>query len=189
MKLRRTAALAVIPAALALAACQPTGPTSSPENCRGTLGSGTVEKVIVPQGATCTLEGTTVQGNVEVKADATLIARSARIGGNIQAEGQREVRVRNASTVGGSIQVEQGAAVSVRNATVTGDIQYDANSGPLDASANKVNGSIQIVGNRGTNTVFDNRVGGNLQCKENVPAPTGGGNVVDGNKEDQCRRF
>ena len=30
---------------------------------------------------------------------------------------------------------------------------------------------------------------GNLQCKENVPSPTGGGNVVQGNKEDQCRRL
>jgi hypothetical protein len=31
-----------------------------------------------------------------------------------------------------------------------------------------------------------NSVAGNLQCKENVPAPRGGNNVVQGNKEDQC---
>jgi hypothetical protein len=35
-------------------------------------------------------------------------------------------------------------------------------------------------------TITDNTIGGNLQCKENDPDPTGGGNVVAGNKEDQC---
>ena len=33
------------------------------------------------------------------------------------------------------------------------------------------------------------RVDGNLQCKGNRPRPTGGGNVVQGDKEDQCRSF
>jgi hypothetical protein len=35
--------------------------------------------------------------------------------------------------------------------------------------------------------VRKNRVDGNLQCKSNQPRPVGGGNRVDGNKEDQCR--
>jgi hypothetical protein len=60
---------------------------------------------------------------------------------------------------------------------------------PLDAISNRVNGNIQIVGNRGSNVVRSNRVDGNLQCKENSPAPTGGGNIVQGNKEDQCRHL
>jgi hypothetical protein len=33
------------------------------------------------------------------------------------------------------------------------------------------------------------RIDGNPQCEENRPAPTGGGNVVQGNKEDQCSRL
>jgi hypothetical protein len=37
--------------------------------------------------------------------------------------------------------------------------------------------------------ISQNRIDGNLQCKENNPAPTGGGNVVQGNKEDQCKRL
>jgi hypothetical protein len=37
--------------------------------------------------------------------------------------------------------------------------------------------------------VQSNFIDGNLQCKENVPAPTGGANVVQGNKEDQCARL
>lgn len=34
--------------------------------------------------------------------------------------------------------------------------------------------------------ILANRIDGNLQCKENVPPPTGGDNIVQGSKEDQC---
>jgi hypothetical protein len=43
-----------------------------------------------------------------------------------------------------------------------------------------------VFQNPGGVSITSNRVNGNLQCKENVPAPTGGGNIVQGNKEDQC---
>lgn len=43
--------------------------------CTGALGPVTVDNVLVPSGATCTLNGTRVQGNVLVKSDATLDAR------------------------------------------------------------------------------------------------------------------
>jgi len=50
-------------------------------------------------------------------------------------------------------------------------------------------GDVQYFGNRGTIKITRNRIDGNLQCKENVPAPSGGGNIVQGNKEDQCARL
>ena len=53
-------------------------------------------------------------------------------------------------------------------------------------SRNVVGSDVQLFDNRGA-YVASNRVDGNLQCKGNVPAPTGGSNVVQGNKEDQCR--
>jgi hypothetical protein len=195
MKRTRLPILLLAPAALALAACQP-GPTSptttSPGACRGTIGAVTVEDVIVPQGATCTLEGTRVRGNVEVKRDATLIARGVRVDGNVQAENQREVRVGRSSVLGGNVQAKQGARASVNDTIVGGDIQYEQNRGSLEARRNRVGGNIQVFTNRGsgtTNVIEANRVDGNLQCKENAPAPTGGGNVVRGSKEDQCRRL
>ena len=40
--------------------------------------------------------------------------------------------------------------------------------------------------NRGGVAITANRVDGNLQCKANIPAPTGGRNIVQGVKEDQC---
>jgi hypothetical protein len=40
--------------------------------CRGTIGAGTVDDVKVPKNATCTLNGTKVEGNVKVEAGAIL---------------------------------------------------------------------------------------------------------------------
>jgi hypothetical protein len=48
---------------------------------------------------------------------------------------------------------------------------------------------VQYFENRGAISIARNRVDGNLQCKENRRRPTGGRNVVQGNKEDQCARL
>jgi len=64
-----------------------------------------------------------------------------------------------AATVGGNVQGQRAAAVLLENSTV---------------------GGVEVS---------DNRINGNLQCKENDPAPTGGGNIVQGNKGDQCARL
>jgi hypothetical protein len=132
------------------------------------LGALTVDNLRVPQGATCTLNGTKVKGTVKVEYGATLQATGIRVVGNIQAEGHRRVNVKS-SAVGGSIQLKQGGAADVRFNRVTGDVQSFTN--------------------RGTQWIARNTINGNLQCKENSPAPTGGGNVVGGNKEDQCSRL
>jgi hypothetical protein len=71
--------------------------------------------------------------------------------------------------VGRSIQLKQCGAADVRSNRVTGDVQSFTNGGEQSISTNTING--------------------NLQCKENSPAPAGGGNVVGGNKEDQCSRL
>ncbi len=138
--------------------------------CRGTLRAVTVDDLRVPSGATCTLVGTRVEGNIKVGGSATLLADKVRVDGNVQSAGHTYVRVRE-SRVGGSVQLENGGRVLLRQ--------------------NQVKGDIQLFSNRrsGTKVVDANRVDGNLQCKSNSPAPTGSGNVVGGNKEDQCRRL
>jgi hypothetical protein len=133
--------------------------------CRGTIGATTVDNLRVPDGATCTLEGTRVKGTIKIEGGATLYARGVRVVGNVQAEGAKRVNVKR-STVGGSIQVVQGRHSITR--------------------ANSVNGDVQYFSNRGDIVIANNRIDGNLQCKSNVPRPTGGGNIVRGNKEDQC---
>ncbi len=137
--------------------------------CRGTIGKVTVDNLRVPQGATCTLNGTFVKGTVKVERDATLRATAIRVIGNIQAENHRHVSVAGGSRVDGSLQVKQGGGATVDRSIFGSDVQFFTNSG-----------AIRITGNR---------IDGNLQCKENRPAPTGGANVVQGNKEDQCARL
>ena len=85
--------------------------------------------------------------------------------GNVQAENAATVNV-SRSRIGGSVQVVQGRRSRLRANVVKGDVQY--------------------FENRGIITIRRNRIDGNLQCKENRRRPRGGGNVVEGNKEDQC---
>lgn len=154
--------------------------------CQGFLGDVTVENLRVPQGASCTLDGTRVNGNIKVENGASLTAQRVTVIGNIQAEGASFVEVLAGSTVGGSIQLKQGGAARVEDVIVNGDIQFESNNGTFSAARNRVGGNVQVFQNVGGVTIADNAINGNLQCKENNPAPTGGNNIVQGNKEDQC---
>jgi hypothetical protein len=179
----------VLGVALLVAALVPAMAGAEERKCRGSLGAVTVDNLKVPEGATCILTGTKVKGTIKVKDDATLRARAVRVIGNVQAEGARRVNVVDSSKVGGSVQVKQGGAAKVLGSRVKGDIQYDDNSRLLKANRNNVGGSIQVMQNFGGVRIYNNVIDGNLQCKQNKPKPVGGGNVVGGNKEDQCTRL
>ncbi len=170
--------LAAVP--LALSAALLTAPAAQADSvtCSGTIRAVSIDgDVIVPKGATCSLIGTRVDGNVQVKEKARLYARGVVVGGNVQADNHRVVEVTSRvvngverrSRVGGSIQAKQGGGGKLVR-TITGS-------------------DIQLFSNDGAFTVSRNRVDGNLQCKSNTPAPTGSGNVVEGNKEDQCAKL
>jgi hypothetical protein len=157
--------------------------------CRGTIGATTVDNLRVPQYASCTLLGTRVKGTVKVEFNASLRAEDVVVIGNVQAENARIVRVLDGSRVGGSVQVKQGGGANVSDSRVEGDIQYDSNSAKLYALRNRVGGSVQVFQNTGGVEIRRNVIDGNLQCKANTPRPVGGGNIVGGNKEDQCARL
>lgn len=165
---RKVTTMAVAAATLMLPVLVATPAHAEERTCRGTIGAVTLDNVRVPQGATCTLNGTRVKGTITVQSRATLRALQVGLVGNVQAENARRVVVRG-SSVGGSVQHVQGGSAVIRNNRVTGDVQMFSNDGAI--------------------TISGNRINGNLQCKSNTPAPTGGGNVVDGNKEDQCQRL
>jgi subtilisin family serine protease len=133
--------------------------------CTGSLGAITVDNLTVPRGSACTLAGTRVEGSVKVEAGATLGASGISLVGNLQADGASSVIV-SESTIGGSLQVVKGGLNLLSSSSVDGDVQFFENSGGV--------------------TISNNTIGGNLKCKVNNPAPTGGGNIVQGNKEDQC---
>ena len=184
---RRVAGTLIVGLGLALL---PAAHASAEEfTCRGTVGTRTLDNVRVPQGATCVLEGTRVEGTITVQDDATLRARDVRVIGNVQGENASLVVVAAGSRIGGSVQVVQGGAARVTRSRVAGDIQFDEQNRELKVLRTDVEGSVQVMQNTGGVEITGNTIDGNLQCKENKPAPTGGDNVVGGNKEDQCARL
>jgi hypothetical protein len=164
--------LLVLPAVLAAALLAAETARAEERTCRGTIGAKTVDNLRVPSGATCTLRGTKVKGTVKVQRGATLYASGIRVIGNIQAENARRVNVAG-SHIGGSVQIVQS-----RNGSTLSKLDR-----------NTVKQDVQYFENRGTISITRNRINGNLQCKANGPRPSGGGNVVGGNKEDQCARL
>ncbi len=172
-----------------LAAAAPAAVLAEERTCRGTLGAITVDNLRVPKGATCELHGTRVKGTIKVGTNAVLRAFGVRVVGNVQGENLKRVAVRDNSRVGGSVQVVQSGYVIVLDSRINGDILVDENDRRNNIRRNVVGGNIQAFQNTGGVEIYRNRVDGNLQCKANKPKPVGANNVVQGNKEDQCRNL
>jgi hypothetical protein len=161
--------VAVLAGIAATSAPPTTGAATAEERtCRGPIGAATVDNLRVPQGATCVLNGTRIKGRIRVLQGATLRATSIRVIGNVQGENHAHVELRG-SRVGGSVQLVQGGSAAI--------------------GRNAVKGDIQLFENRRPTSIRRNRVDGNLQCKANSPRPGGGGNIVQGSKQDQCARL
>jgi hypothetical protein len=152
------------------------------------IGDVPLDSVIVPAGAQCTLEGTVLNGNIEVGAGARLVANAVQVTGGMVADGAAELTLGSGSRIGGSVQMVRGGVASIIGNTVLGDLQIDSMRGVVSASGNRVSGNLQAMANRGGIALLANTFGGVMQCKDNRPAPTGRGNVAT-LKEDQCLRL
>lgn len=183
LTLARTSVPLVLVILLAFVAAPPA--SAEETTCTGAIGTETHDNIRVPDGASCTLQGTTAEGSVYVGTGSTLHANDVNVIGNIQAEGADDVVV-TASQVGGSVQLKQGGGARVTISAITADLQLETNNAPLEAEGNDIGGNLQAFQNSGGVVITDNVIDGNLQCRENNPAPTGGGNVVHGSAEDQC---
>ncbi len=158
--------------------------------CRGTIGGATVDNVRVPQGASCTLNGTRVEGTVKVERNAKLFANGIRVKGNVQSEGFRTIFLRENSVVVGSVQLENGldgGGGNVLNSRINGDLQFFSNEARMVARGNTILANFQANQNKGGLVIQNNRIAENLQCQSNNPAPVGSGNTA-GDKEGQCTR-
>ncbi|TXI18887.1 MAG: hypothetical protein E6Q62_05560 [Nitrosomonas sp.] len=161
--------------------------------CTRTIGAVTIDgNVIVPAGRSCTLNGTRVKGNVELRDKAqVLIQNGATVIGNVQTDGANRVRILN-SNINGNVQLT-GITNSLRSlilhSHVGGTVDWNDNQAPLLIQYSDVDSDVKVNQNDRATGIYDNVIGGNLQCQSNVPAPRGARNIVDGNKEDQCARF
>jgi hypothetical protein len=175
---------------LALAVFAPAAQAEE-RTCRGTIGSTMVDNLRVPQGASCTLNGTKVEGTVKVERNATLVANTIRVKGNLQSEGFKNITLRQNSVVVGSVQLENGldgGSGRVLNSKVNGDLQFFSNDARMIARGNTLLANFQANQNTGGLVIENNRIAENLQCQSNNPPPTGGGNTA-GDKEGQCARL
>jgi hypothetical protein len=184
--MKRSLSTSVILAMIALFAFA--GPAAADTVCRGTIGAVSIDdNVIVPSGASCTLDRTRVDGNVLVGPNARLTTNSARIEGNIQDDNNRAGQVTIRRTfVGGNVQLEQGAGATITDSNIDGDLQWESNRSAFRAEYNEIGGNLQANQNTGGLTISSNWIDGNLQCQSNNPAPTGRGNIVKGSAEGQC---
>ena len=150
-----------------------------------------MDNLRVPQGASCTLNGTRVEGTVKVERNARLTANGIRVKGNVQSEGFKNILLRRASVVVGSVQLETGirdGSGRVLNTRVNGDLTYHAHKSCMMPRGNAILAIFQTNQNTGGLVIENNRISENLQCQSNNPRPTGGGNTA-GDKEDQCARL
>lgn len=165
--------------------------------CRGAYGEVTLTgNLIVLDDATCTLNGTNVQGNITVKSRGTLDATNIQVTGGIKGESPRSIRI-SRSSVGNSVQVRKGGplpgspevvAVDIEFTNVTGDIQLEENVGFVSLVENQISGSVQANKNTGGVKITSNIIGNGLQCQDNNPPPTGSGNVAK-QKQAQCQNL
>src|SRR5215210_5756786 len=100
--------------------------TANTTVCTGTLDAVTVDHIVVPSGASCTLNGTQVSGGITVEAGATLR-------GNIN------------TYIVGSIVVQQDAVFTIDKAVIEGDV-ICASCMRIGLHDTGVDGSVQIVG-------------------------------------------
>ncbi len=159
--------------------------------CRGTIGNVLIDgNLIVPDGASCSLDGTTVRGDVTVKSRANLMVNGANISGSIQSEGANKIDINSNTRTGNNVLLRRGVEVSIDGATITGDLQLEANTGPVRVESNTIIGNLQAKSNKdgGSIIISSNQIGNNLQCQDNNPAPTGGGNTAK-QKEGQCENL
>ncbi len=166
------AAGAVVAAGLAAAA--PTASATTETTCDGTIGRRVVERVVVPDGATCRLRGTTVRHNVVVGPGESLVTRNARILGSVQAtDGPRSVRLLDTDVVGNIHVREATGRILIGNAGCTLDpaagnnIHLIENTGPIGLCQMSIEGNLHVKHNTDTVFLLENKVGNNLHARHN----------------------
>lgn len=153
----------------------PSASATSATVCEGTIRGRMVERVVIPNGATCRLVRTTVRHNVVVGPRASLVTRNARLLGSVQGiKGPRSVRLLD-TDVTGNIHVERARGVVLignqgcRLDPVAGNnIHLKHNMGPIGLCRMSIEGNLHLIDNSGTVFVLKNRVGNNLHARDNT---------------------
>lgn len=143
----------------------------------------------IPRDTRCTLTNVTVEGNVRLRKGARLTASDLTVHGNLEGD-EAELLILDVSHIYGNLKFEDGGSVELYDTDIGGKLDIDENRGHIDIRDSAIDGDVRLDDNRGGPfTLYRNRVAGDLECKNNRPSPTGGENVVDGEKKRQCQRL
>lgn len=162
------AAVVALPASAA-----PGTDASSTTVCTGTL-SGSYQSVLVPAGATCTLDGATVARNVTVEAGASLFTTNATIGGNLMSRDATTVRVidtnvgRNVKVTGTTGLTTIGGLGCSVDPSVANNVMLKDNSGNIALCDLTIARNLALMGNSRGIGVFHNTVGNSLLLFDNT---------------------
>lgn len=158
-----------------------------PQTCTGTM-TGTYAAINVPAGATCTLDGATVRGNVTVGIGSTLMTTGSTIRLNVKGNLAAKVHIID-TDVWGQIHLTRTAGeIIIGNdgckvdPNAGGNINLQDNFGPIAICQMMVKNNILLHGNHNRIGVFDNRVGNNIHVyRTDAPAIRLRDNTVRGN--------
>lgn len=137
--------------------------------------------------ARCELSGTEIRGDVIVFAGGSLIARGARIRGNLEASRADFVeldQVRIDRNV--SLQELVGDSSTIEDSDLRGSVVLTSNRSRFEILDNEFGRDLSAFGNTGGLRIAGNDIEGDLECAGNAPAPTVLGNRIEGDAEGQC---
>jgi hypothetical protein len=185
MRRARTAAIAA--AVLLLA---PAAPARANDECVGVV-TGVFERLVVPEGAFCTLTNSHVLGDVQVFAGARLEVRETTVGGSVHGTRVQWVQMLDNTRVDGSVvineAVDPGASIVMLGGSVGASFKVaQSRAGVFFAS--EAGGDVWITGSSGSDINVSGTVRGHVLVADNTAAfinPSGaivsGGLVVRDN--------
>jgi hypothetical protein len=140
--------------------------------CAGVFGPVEVDgDLVVPEGATCDLQGTTVNGDVLVERDASLFADRADIGGRTRDDDD------------GDLRLEENAYADLLTTSVDGSTRLSSSLG-LFARASTLDGGIESR-DAEVLTLFDTAVDDDVELRGELTEFSGDDIEVDGDVEGE----
>lgn len=168
-------------------------------SCTTSFSGTTVQRLVVPSGATCTLTNVVVKGNIRIWDRGALVARRSTIHGSVRGRGARTVRIVDTDVIGtgrtGNINLtgttrrivigSKGCAV---DPGVGNNITLIDNHGTIAICYMTVGETLKLQDNDKTIGVFHNNIGNPLivqrntatfiRLRDNVAGLSGGGSIL-----------
>ena len=107
--------------------------------CNKTINNNAVGSLTVPSGATCTLNGTSVDGNVSVQKNGTFILNNSSVSGSVQADTAKAIKLINSSVEGDVKATQVATSLSLDKSMISGNL-YCSSLVKLSANMSSIEG-------------------------------------------------